>query len=168
MVISESATSKAHSEGMPAAMVLRWRISKDAGHLATALKAMQRGDASERQGYAGTLIDEGMYTEAELLLASQIDQGDPIAKLLISDARVRSGNAASARELLFTIRPDQVPNRLRYAYAVACSLAALSSGDAEMRRVAVRAIQALPPSAQDGDETLRTLLRALERGGPGA
>jgi hypothetical protein len=162
IVIAESGRSNRRSDGSQEALILRWRITKEANDFGAALEAMQRGDDEARHRDGGILIDEGMYADGEQLLSGQIKQGDPTAKLLIVDARVRSGNTGSARDLLLSVRPEQISNRLKYAYAVACSIVALSSRDAEIRTMAVRAIQALPASAQEGDKNLRTMMQALK------
>ncbi len=160
-VIAESGRSKSRQDEIPEALVLRWRITKEANDFGVALEAMQRGDDADRQRYGGILIDGGKYAEAEHLLSGQIEKGDPIAKLLIVDARVRTGSTGSARDLLLSIRAGQISDRLKHAYAVACSLVALSSKDAAIRTMAIHAIQALPPSAQENDMSLRTLMQAL-------
>jgi hypothetical protein len=167
-VIAESRKSTTRPERHPEALILRWRITKGEDDFVAAKKAMQSGDDADRQRYGATLIDEGMYAEAELLLSNQIDNGEPTAKLLLADARVRGGRAASARDLLLSVQPGQISNRLQKAYAVACSIVALASGDDAMRKLAIRAIGALPPSAQDGDEDVRKLLRALSNESPAA
>jgi hypothetical protein len=161
-VISEASKSKHLLEGHPEALILRWRITHEAADFEAALKTMERGDESALQRYGGILIDEGKYANAELLLAGLVGAGDLVAKLLIIDARVRSGDCISARDLLLSVRPEQVSSLLKYAYAVACSIVALSSaGDAELRARALRAINSMPPSAQEGDKRLRTLVHAL-------
>jgi hypothetical protein len=100
-------------------------------------------------------------------LTGQIER-DPVAKLLIAEARTRSDHAVSARDLLLGIRPETIPKPLRYAYAVTSSIVALSGDDAEIRRVAIRAIRDLPSSIQEADETVRKLLHQLSAQNPSA
>jgi hypothetical protein len=103
----------------------------------------------------------GKYSEAERLLSAQVEAGDPIAKLLVADARVRNGETASAREVVLDINVEEIPARLRYVIAVACPVLALSSRDAKIRALAIRAVQTLPKSRQEDDQNVRELMRGL-------
>jgi hypothetical protein len=83
------------------------------------------------------------------------------AKLLIVDARLRAGNRESARTLFLTI-DAHVPVRLQHAYAVAAALVALSLRDDNIRRRALSAFGKMPSAAVESDESIQTLLAALD------
>jgi hypothetical protein len=122
------------------------------------MTALNRDPARSR--YAGTLIDEGKYDEAEAFLADPIKDGDIVAKLLIVDARLRSGKRGEARDLFLTIG-DQVPAQLRYPYGAAAALVAMFLRDDKIRRTAIAALSGLPTAAVESDKNIRNYLKML-------
>jgi hypothetical protein len=138
--------------------LLRWRITKKESDFELAMSALNRDPDHGR--HAGALIDEGKYDEAESFLAAPIKAGDPIAKLLIIDARLRGGNPDGARDLFLTI-DDQVPAHLLYPYGVAAALVALFLRDEKIRSRALAALRGLPAAAVESDKSIQSYLAAL-------
>jgi hypothetical protein len=96
-----------------------------------------------------------------MFLADSIKDGDIIPKLLIVDARVRSGKPESARELFLSIDDQVVPAHLRYPYGAAAGLVALALRDDNIRRRALAALAALPDAAIESDKGIQNYLEAL-------
>jgi len=140
-IIAES-NGGAHTE----ARMLRWRITRTPADFQRFSDALDHDPNPDRCRYGAILIDEGMYAEAEESLKSDVISGNPRAKILLTDARVRNGREASARELFVSIKPEQVSKKLRYPYAVAAALVALSCQDEKIRRLAVQLLHDLPGS----------------------
>jgi hypothetical protein len=137
-IISEIGMAQEHVWALSEAGLLRWRITKVESHFEFAMAALRQDPNGGR--HASDLIDEGKYDEAEGLLASSLKDGDLIPKLLIIDARLRSGRRNEARDLLLTI-DQQVPAHLLYPYGVAAALVALCMRDKELRSRALAALR---------------------------
>jgi hypothetical protein len=158
LIIAESSGPDGSAGALAEANLLRWRITRTGSDFEATMSALNRDPARGR--HAGTLIDEGKHEEAEAFLADPIRDGDVVAKLLIVDARLRSGKREAARDLFLTI-DDQVPAHLRYPYGVAAALVAMFLRDDEIRRRAIAALSGLPAAAVESDKNIQNYLEAL-------
>jgi hypothetical protein len=167
-VMNEAGPRRNRAEVVLEASVLRWRVTGTESDLRIALDSMGDADDARRRRYAGILIDASKYAEAEELLSPLVGAGDVASKLLVSDARVRGGDPSAARQLLLSLQHEQISDRLRHAYAVACSIVALATSDAVIRQMAVEAIQGLPQFQREGEKKLHDMMQALDKIGPPA
>jgi hypothetical protein len=158
-VIAESSGPDGFVGVLSEASLLRWRITKAASDFQFAKNALEHD--SHRTAHAGVLIDEGMYDDAEELLAESIEAGDLTAKLLIIDARIRTEKLESARVLFLTIDDDHVPARLQHPYAVAAALLALALKDHNIRCRALLAFGRMPVAAVEADKGVQSFTAAL-------
>jgi hypothetical protein len=157
-IIAEAGASVGSAGALAEANLLRWRITRTQSDFDTTMNALNRDPGRSR--HAGTLIDEGKYEEAEVLLADPISDGDVVAKLLIVDARLRSGKREEARDLFLTI-DDQVSAQVQYPYGVAAALVAMFLRDDKIRRTAIAALSGLPAASVEYDKNIQNYLRAL-------
>lgn len=160
-VIKETGGEQA-SEVKSAALILLWKITGAEADFRPALLEMETDtDDAHRYRHAIYLIDGGKYAEAERLLASLLSCGDVQAKLLMTDAQIRSGARESALELFSTIQSDEVPQNLQFAYSVAASLLVLAGGFVDLRDTAISLLQDLPPAGGEQDKEVKTFLQLL-------
>ena len=108
------------------------------------------------------LIDHGDYNEADRILSDALIAGDPVAQLLIIDARLRANQNDSARELLSIIAPDRVTPGLQHPYAVAYALVALACGDDGLKKIAEAKLRQLPTNGTRFAKQVNDFLKALE------
>ena len=158
-VIAEADTPGGLIGALAAASFLRWRITKADSDFELAMDAMRRDP--DRGRYAGDLIDEGKYDEAETFLAEAIKRGDLIAKVLIIDARLRSGTQETARDLFLTI-DGPVPANLQFPYGAAAALVALSLRDKDIRNRALKILSGLPAAFLESNRDVKSYLAALQ------
>jgi hypothetical protein len=162
-VIAELTKMRANSSLQAEAMSLRWYITKEEQDFQAAKEALGIStDKEYRQHLAAILIDYGDYDAAERVLSDILIAGDPVAQLLITDARLRANQADSARELLLSISPDCVTPHLQYPHAVAYALVALACADTELKRLASAKLRQLPPFGPQAKKNVDDLLEALE------
>jgi hypothetical protein len=162
-IIAESGRSETDASTLIAGLILRWRLTQAESDFRAARIAIQHHhDVGAVHYFATILIDEGMYSEAEEVAASRVEAGDPVAKLLITDARVRSGNADSARDLFHSIDREHISRETQFRYAVASALVALACKDEKIRLLAVECLSTLPASEAQMNERVQSLLRALQ------
>jgi len=167
-IIGESQSSDGQVGVPPEALLLRWKITKTESDFQSLRAAIENSQGSTRRHYAAILIDEGLYTEAEQFLAADIDAGDPIAKLLITDARIRSGDGGSARDLFLSIEREHIPHKFQYAYAVASAHVAFSCKDERTRQLAILSLRQLTASGTVSEEVKNLLLALQSEKYPGA
>jgi uncharacterized protein YchJ len=161
-VILESRESRENKTTTLEAEVIRWRITKKQSDLVSAMAGMKQiQDARRRQQFAGIVIDEGLYAEAEQLLNEDLAANDPIAKLLIVDARIRAGNRDSARDLFLTVVAERIPQPLQLVYAVTAGLVALSCGDEGICQSAILLLEKELSAAGELKEYVNNLLLGL-------
>jgi hypothetical protein len=159
-IIADSAGRVPQIAPYPEARMRRWQISKTPGDLQLLLETIAQSPRSERVQYVATMIDAGEFAAAEQSLAPDIAAGDPMAKSLVVDARIRQGHASAARDLLLSIDSGQVSTYAKKAYAVASGLVALSCHDEKIRRLAISLLEKLSCETTAGnDET--NMLNAL-------
>jgi hypothetical protein len=160
-IMAELAKVRGHTGFYSEACVLRWRVTKTESDLRAAMDAVGRTqDMIIRHRFAEILIDEGGYQEAEQVLAADITNGEPVAKLLITDARIRSGGRESARELFLSIERANVARKYLHPYTVAAAHVAVFCNDSVIRDLALDCFKQLPVAvtiAQGMQELLKVL-----------
>jgi hypothetical protein len=145
------------------AMSLRWYITNEGHDFQVAKNELGAFPGPEHQQHlAVILIDHGDFDEAERILSDALIAGDPVAQLLIIDARLRANHTDSARELLVIIAPDHVTPRLQHPYAVAYSLVALACADDGLKKVAAAKLRELPTIGTRMALHVNDFLKALE------
>jgi hypothetical protein len=145
------------------AMSLRWYITNEWHDFQVAKNELGAFPGPEHQQHlAVILIDHGDYNEVEGILSDSLIAGDPVAQLLISDARLRANRTEQARELLLSIAPDRVTPHLQHPYAVAYSLLALACADDGLKKVAAAKLRELPTIGTRVAIQVNDLLKALE------
>jgi hypothetical protein len=161
--VIDSAGEDETSPMRSAALIFRWRLTGGEEDFKTALIEMTSDDLpAHMYRNAVYLIDMGKYTEAENLLLALVNAGDVEAKLLIADARMRSGAYKSAEALLDTIKDNEVSAVLQFPYAHTVSLLVLVGGIETQRQHAVALLEALPPTGGAQDEHVKSLLLSLK------
>jgi uncharacterized protein YchJ len=143
------------------ASLLRWRITKTAPDFEAAMSVLRRDP--NRSRHAADLIDEGKYDEAEEFLAKEVKAGDLMAKVLLVDARMRSGKQDSARDLFLSIE-GEIPPHMLCPYGVAAALVAVSLRDPKIRSLARTALSKLPAAALESDKSIQSYVTALDEG----
>ena len=162
LITTELDASKGRTGFYSEACVLRWRITKNQSDLHAAIDAVERTqDILIRRRFAVILIDEGSYREAEQVLAADIANGEPVSKLLITDARIRSGSHESARELFLTIDRSTIAQKYLHPYTVAAAHVAMFCNDSVVRDLALDCFKLLPIEVTAA-EGMRELLQALQ------
>ena len=147
-----------------AALILLWKITNASDDFKIAAHEMEKDDYTpHRYRNASYLIEGEKYAEAERLLSKLVESGDLEAKLLIVDARIRSGASVSARDLFSTIEPDEVPSSLRVPHAVALANLVLLCGFTDLRETAVSLLAVLPEAGGEQDREIKSLLELLAR-----
>lgn len=145
------------------AISLRWYITKEEQDFQAAKTALGvPPDPEQQQHLAAVLMDHGDYQEAERILSDALIADDPVAKLLIIDARLRANRTELARELLLSITPDRVTARLQHPYAVAYTLVALASGGDGLKKIAAAKLRQLPTIGTRMELHVNDFLKALE------
>ncbi len=145
------------------AMSLRWNITNEEQDFRAAKSELERfTDPEHRHNLAVILIDHGDYDEAERILSEELTTGDPMAQLLIVDARVRAKRSDSAQELLLNIAPDRVATHLQYPYAVAFAIVALACEDDDLKKLAATRLRQLPAVGTRVSKDVNDLLEVLE------
>ena len=145
------------------AISLRWYITKEEHDFQAAMNELGAFPGPDHQQHlAVILIDHGDYNEAERILSDALIAGDPVAQLLIVDARLRANRTDSARELLLIIAPDRVTARLQHPYAVAYTLVALACADDGLKKAAAAKLRELPTIGTRVAIQVSDLLKALE------
>ncbi|HVA39318.1 MAG TPA: hypothetical protein VNF49_01535, partial [Candidatus Binataceae bacterium] len=125
-------------------------------------------DPKHQQHLAIMLIEHGDLAEAETILAEAVKAGEEVAQLLAVDARLRSGRIDAARELLQAIEQGRITGRLRYPYAVTCADVGLTSGDNELRNLAMAYLRQVPCAGTRLAAEISGLLNALTGDGDSA
>ena len=144
-------------------LILRWRITKTNADFQLARDAVKgAGESRPRHHFGGVLIDEGKYAEAEDILAADIETGDTVAQMLLTDARIRSGNADSARQLFLRTQRDQISSQYQYPYAVTACQVALSCRDEEIRGLAILSLSEILPTSPEEEKHVKDLLLSLQ------
>jgi uncharacterized protein YchJ len=162
-VIDQLAGKKGNSDVRADALSLRWSITNEDQDFRAARSEIETlKDRRGPQHLAALLIDHGDYGKAEDILADLLRAGDPESQILIVDARTRTNQIDSARELLQQIVPETVTPSLQAAYAVAYALVALACKDDEVKGIAITKLQNLPPIGDLVSEYRKQLLKALE------
>jgi tetratricopeptide (TPR) repeat protein len=162
-VISELTEEKTHRGLLANAMSLRWNITNEEKDFQTAKTELEKSTDSESlQNLGIILIDHGDYDEAERFLSDALSAGDPVAQLMIVDARIRANRIASARNLLLTIVPESIPPHLLLTYAVAYALVALACEDDDLKKVAAARLRQLPSIGSLVEKDVNNFLGALE------
>jgi tetratricopeptide (TPR) repeat protein len=162
LVIEETDGDQSSTE-RSAALILLWKITRAEEDFRVAFSEMEKDDRDEvRRRNAIYLIDGGKYHEAEDILAKLISAGDVEAKLLLTDARLRSGAGESAGELFSTIEAKSVPPHLQYPYAVAISLLVLVGGLISLRNRAISLLDDLLPTGGEQDKQVKLFLQSLK------
>jgi hypothetical protein len=162
-VIGELKEMSNHHGLQADAMSLRWYITKEEQDFRVAKNELETfTDPEHRQHLAGILIDHGDYDEAERILSDGLTAGDPVAQLLIVDARLRANRIDSARELLLMITPDRVTPRLQHPYAVAYALVALACADDGLKKLAAVKLRQLPSIGTRVETYVNDFLEALD------
>lgn len=145
------------------AMSLRWYITKKEQDFRAAKNELEKiMDPEKRQNFAAMLIDHADYEEAEQILADPLTAGDPVAQLLVVDARTRANRIDAARELLQIIAPDRITSRLQYPYSVACAHVALACADNDLKKFAADKLRQLPSIGTRVATHVNDLLEILE------
>jgi hypothetical protein len=141
---------------------LRGRITRNEEDFKAATDELQVFSDSEHQHMLATiLIDHGNFDEAERIFSDAAGLGDPIAQLVILDARLRANQKEGAREMLLNINTENLSAHLHYPYAVACAYVALACNDEELKRVAAAKLRQLPSQPSQAGQHLKQLLDAL-------
>jgi len=162
-VKAELTEKSVHGNLLAEAMSLRWNITKEEKDFQAAKAELEKStDTEHSQHLAVILIDHGDYDEAELILSDDLAAGDPVAQLLIIDARIRANRIDFARDLLLMIVPDSVTPHLKHPYAVAYALVALACADDDLKKVAVAKLRQLPSIGTKVAKHVNDFLRALE------
>jgi hypothetical protein len=160
-IIAESRSKEGSVEAPAEALLLRWKITKSENDLRSFKAAIESSRGLPRRRCSAMLIDGGLYADAEQLLREDMDAGDLVAKLLVVDARMRSGKTDSARDLFLTIGQEQIQHESRYLYAVISAQLALFCKDERIRKLAILSIRALPASRAI-DEDVQSLFRGVQ------
>jgi len=108
------------------------------------------------------MIDNGDFKEAENVLSHDLEEKDPVALLLMVDARLRANRRDAARDLLRSIMAERVGFPLKYPYAMTCAYVALACNDAELRSLAKENLKELRFVYAHAREHINDLLRALD------
>lgn len=162
-VIAELMEMSSHRGLRADAMSLRWYVTKEEEDFQAAKNDLETlTDSEHSQHLAAILIDHGDYDEAERILSDALIAGDPVAQLLIVDARVRANRTDSARDLLLMIAPDRVTSRLQHPYAVAYALVALACADDGLKKLAAAKLRQLPSIGTRVAKHVKDFLEALE------
>ena len=152
-----------HRGALANALSLRWQITKKEEDFRAAKNELERlTDSQDRQDLAIILINHGDFNEAERVLSDALSAADPVAQLLIIDARVRANRIDAARELLLNIASDRVTTRLRYPYAVTYALVALACADDELMKLAAANLRQVPLIGNRVTRHVNNLLEAVE------
>ena len=115
-----------------------------------------------RSALAGLMIDHGDFEEAENVLSHDLEEENPVAQLLMVDARLRANRLVDAGELLRSITAERITFPLDYPYAVTCALVALACGDADLRSLAKEKLHGLRSVDAHAREHINDFLRALD------
>jgi hypothetical protein len=158
-IIDEVGASDGSAGALAEARLLRWRITQAQCDFSATMTALDQDPECGR--LAAILIDQGKYDEAELCLASLVSDGNVTAKLLIVDARLRSGKLDEARGLFKSI-DTPTSEQLQHPYGVAAALVALSLDDEEIRCRAIAVLRGLPAAVVESNNGVQALLAALE------
>jgi len=162
-VIAELTEKSGHGGLLADAMSLRWNITNEEKDFQAAKTELEKSTDSEHpQHLAVILIDHGDYDEAERILSDALTAGDPVAQLLIIDARIRANRIDFARDLLLMITPDSVTPHLLHPYAVAYALVALAYADDDLKKVAAAKLRQLPANGTRVAKHVNDFLGALE------
>lgn len=162
-VMAELMEASGHRGLRADAMSLRWYITKEEHDFQIAKNELQTLAGPEhQQRLAVILIDHGDYNEADRILSDALIAGDPVAQLLIIDARLRANQSDSARELLLIIAPDRITPSLQHPYAVAYALVALACGEDGLKKIAAAKLRQLPTIGTRMVLHVNDFLKALE------
>lgn len=162
LVIAKSAGKGSERGVFADALSLRWKITQNEEDFKIAKRELETfADSEHRRKLAVLLMDHGDFDEAEAVLSADLNAADPIAQLVIVDARLRAGRIDPARALLLSIRPDGLAARLQYPYAVAFTYVALSCNDVELKKLAAGKLRQLPLTGNQMTTHVNTLLEAL-------
>jgi hypothetical protein len=162
-VVAELTEMSSHRGLLAGAMSLRWYVTKDECDFLAAKNELEALPGPEHQQHLVViLIDHGDFDEAERILSDSLIAGDPVAQLLIIDARLRANRTDSARELLLLIPPDRVTPRLQHPYAVAYSLVALACQDDGLKKAAAAKLRELPTIGTRLAIQVNDMLKALK------
>jgi hypothetical protein len=159
--VAKSRGSNGQSGLPPEAFLLRWKLTKSESDLQVFMEAIENSEGSSRIHYAESLIDLELYTEAERFLAPDIESGDLIAKLVITNSHIFSGDGVSARGLFLQVEQTNIPHESQHAYAVTSARLALLCKDEKIRQSAILALREWSASGTM-DEVAKKLLLALE------
>jgi hypothetical protein len=141
---------------------LRWQITQTNDDFQIAKKQMETiNGPKHRQQLALMLIDHGDFDEAESILSCYLEQGDPVAELLIVDARLRAGRIDAAHELLSGLTKERFTGHLWYPYVVICAHLALARDDDELRTFAATQLSQLAGSAKKIARQVSEIIAAL-------
>lgn len=163
LIIGESAGLTLFREQLADALILRWKITQDEDDFQTAKNQLELfTDPVYQQELAIMLLDHGDFDHVQNVLSESLAAGDPLAQLVMLDGYLRGGQNDAAHQMLLRIPADDLPNRLRLAYAVAYSHVALSKDDPEMKAIAAAKLRELSLSGTHMSREINNLLAALE------
>jgi hypothetical protein len=144
------------------AIILRWKITGLEEDFPSALAEMKKdGDDDGRIRNGIYLIDHAKYAEAEDVLAPLAKAGNVICRLLLTDARLRTGKRTAAFEMFSSIQAEEVTLNLRYPYAHTMSLLVLADFR-ELKDRAVTLLNALPLAGGEPDKQVASMLAILK------
>lgn len=163
-LISELRKDDAHSGLLSDALCLRWEITRTEDDYLAAKKEMEvSARPDHRSRLAGLMIDNGDFNEAENVLSHDLEEKDPVALLLMIDARLRANRQDAARDLFRSITAERVGLPLKYPYAMTCAYVALACDDTELRSLAKEKLKELRFVDAHAREHINDLLRVLDR-----
>lgn len=162
-LISELREDDGHQGLLADAWSLRWEITGNQDDFLAAKKEMEIcTDSMHQLCLAGLMIDHGDFDDAETFLTDALKAADPVAQLLVVDARLRGGRRDDARDLFQSITAERGTPQFEYAYAVTCAILALACDDAELKSLAQEKLQNLHSIDPHAREHVADLLRTLD------
>ena len=162
-LISDLRKDDAPSELLGDALCLRWEITRTEDDYLAAKKQMEASAGPDhRSRLAGLMIDHGDFDDAENVLSNDLAENDPVAQLLMVDARLRANRLDASRDLFRNVIAERIGFPLEYPYAVTCALVALACGDADLRSLAKEKLQGLRSVDPHAREHINDLSRALD------
>lgn len=168
VVATETRTLSEHQDTLAEALFLRWELTDDEEAFRTAVSVLDSSsDHAQRHRLGSMLLAHGDFSEAEKALQEQLAAGDPVAQLLVVEARTFGGRLDEAKQLLWAIPAERIAGRLRFAYAIASANVALLTDHEDLKKSALEYLKGLQmDSSQAGplgefDETFRGLEEAL-------